>query len=218
MPHGTFRTCLLSGLMLGLLAAPGCNIVAPVYYLVHGPEKVKASYTLDKKASIVVFIDDRGNSVPRRALRVTIGEEAEKELLKQKVVADMISTQSALAAAGTDKAGQPMSTTEIGESVKAQFVIYATVDSFSLSPDGSTFAPTTKLRVKVVDVAKDTRLWPEEPRGFPLVVRLNAKAQELPTGTSARYQAEDELAAQAGLELAQLFYDHELAKGIKVPE
>lgn len=211
------RAVLLAG-VFGATLVGGCNIVAPAYYFIHGPEKTKKVCTLDKTKTTVVFIDDRANFVPRRALRITMGEEAEKSLLKAKVVKDMVSSQSALGAAGTDRSDKPVSVTEIGEAVKAQIVIYATVDAFTISPDGTTLAPTAKLRVRVVDVATDTRLWPEDPRGYSMVTRPPAKAQPVPTSTSARYQNEDELAKAVGVDLAYLFYDHVPDRGLKVPD
>lgn len=212
------RLVCLAATFLGLLCAHGCNLVAPIYFLVHGPEKVPKSFTLDRSKTTVVFIDDRMNNVPRRSLRVVIGEETEKAILKQKLVKDVISTQSAMAAAGTDHDGKPMSITEIGAAVKAQIVVYATVDSFSLTTDGTTLAPVGRVRVKVIDAVNDTRVWPEDPQGHVLTVRPAAKARELPTATASRYQLEDELAKQIGGEIAELFYDHEAAKGFKVPE
>lgn len=213
------RTHLAMGMwMLTVLACAGCNIVGPAYYLVHGPEKVKKSFTLDKKKSTVVFIDDRANHVPRRALRVIMGEEAEKTLLKERVVQDMITAQSAMTAAGSDRDGKPMSVTEVGESVKAQIVIYATIDAFFLTGDGTTLSPTIDMRVRVIDVASDTRLWPEDPKGKFIRSRLIARADPMPTDTTGRYKIEDELAKLAGLEIAQLFYDHEPIRGPKVPD
>jgi hypothetical protein len=217
-PSRTIRACLGILLIAACCTVPGCNIVAPIAYLVHGPEKIKKVHGLEKDKSTVIFIDDRSNRVPRRSLRILIGEEAEKTLLKQRVVKDMISTQSAMAAAGTDRFGKPLSNTEIGEAVKAQVLIYATVDSFSLSPDGLALAPTVVMRVKVIDVEADKRVWPEDPEGYRVMVRLPASAKTMPTSISGRYQVEDDLARRAGLELAQLFYKHEANKGVKVPD
>jgi hypothetical protein len=209
----------LIGGAISLAGLSGCNIVAPAYYLIHGPEKAPKVYALDKTKTTVIFIDDRANKIPRRALRISVGDEAEKTLLKQKTVKDMVSSQSALAAAGNDHSDKPLSVTEIGEAVKAQVVIYATVDAFSLSGDGTTFAPFMKMRVRVVDVASDTRLFPpDDPKGYQLTSKMPASAHDIPTGTSARYQAEDELAKYAGVELAQLFFDHEPSHNTKVPE
>jgi hypothetical protein len=204
---------------LAAAAVPaGCNIVAPAYYLIHGPEKTKKAFALDEKKTTVIFIDDRQNRVPRRALRLAMGEEAEKTLLKQKVVTDMVSSQSALVAAGTEHRGQPIPVSEVGAAVKADIVIYATVDYFALSTDGESFSPAAKLRVKVIDTLSDTRLWPENDSGFPLVVKPVLSAREMPTSLSARYQAEDELARLTGVELAQLFYNHEALRGPRAPE
>jgi hypothetical protein len=214
----TRRVILASALALTCLIVPGCNIVGPIVYLVRGPDKIKKVHALDKTKSTVIFIDDRSNNVPRRSLRIMVGEEAEKTLLKQGTVKDMISTQSAMAAAGTDRFGKPLSNTEIGEAVNAQVLIYATVDSFTLSPDGATLAPSSEMRVRVIDVAADARLWPDDATGYRMFTRLPASAKSMPTSTSARYQVEEDLARLAGLELAQLFYNHEANKGLKVPE
>lgn len=198
---------------LAALAAAGCNIVAPAFYLIHGPEKVKRLYTLDKERTAVVFIDDRANRIPRRATRLAMAEQAQDDLLKARAVKDMVSAQSAMLAAGRDTQGQPISVTEIGRAVQAQVVIYATVDEFSLTPDGQTFAPIARLRVKVIDAENDKRLWPEKPEGHTLTIRASPKTQELPTSTAARFAAEDDLARRAGQELAWIFVTHERPHG-----
>lgn len=200
------------------LTSAGCNIVAPIFYLVHGPEKVKKVYTLDEKKTAVVFVDDRQSKIPRRALRVAIGEQAEKTLLREKVVKDMVMSQSALLAAGQDKQGKPISIAEIGQAVKADIVIYVAVDQFTLTQDGQSFDPFAQLRVKVIDVAADKRLWPEDAKGYPLPIKVDAKQGMLPTTTAARYQAEDELAKEVGLQLAGLFYSHEPTAKLRTPD
>lgn len=213
------RTLALSALLVSIgLLFGGCNIVGPAWYMIRGPEKTKKVHTLDKNRTTVVVIDDRGNHVPRRALRVLMGDVAERTLLKQKVVKDMVSSQSALAAAASDRSGKPLSVAEIGEAVRSEVVVYATVDSFSISPDGTTLSPTVVMRVRVVDVAKDERMWPEDPAGHRHITRMAARVQTMPTSTTARYQLEDDLAKRAGLELAQLFFDHIPNAATLVPE
>lgn len=212
------RVLLAAILALVACVTPGCNIVGPFYYLIHGPEKVPKVYGLNKDKSTVIFIDDRSNNVPRRALRIAIGETAEKTILKERLVKDMIASQSALAAAGTDRSGKPLSNTEIGEAVKAQIVIYATVDAFTLSTDGATLRPMAEMRVRVIDVESDKRLWPDDPAGHRVQTRLPASTDGMPSSSSARYSIEEDLARLAGLELAQLFYKHVPNKGVTVPE
>jgi hypothetical protein len=210
---------VLGALAVGAaMALASCNIAGPAFYLIHGPDKVKKLYELDKKKTAVVFIDDRANHVPRRATRVAIGEEAEQTLLKEKAVKDMVSSQSAIQAAGTDREAKPAAITEIGSAVKADIVIYATVDEFTISRDGQTFSPGATLRVKVVDVAQGKRLWPENAAGQLMTVRLSAKTDDLPTSTAGRFAAEDELARETGMEIAWLFVDHEPTHGVKDTE
>lgn len=200
-----------------LFGIPGCNIVGPAYVLIHGPEKVPALYDLDKERTAVVFVDDRGNYLPRRSLRITLAAEAERLILKKELVKDMISGQSAMSAAAGEKGGQLLSIADVGRSVSADQVIYVSIEEFTLSPDGQAFVPSLAMRVKVIDATNDKRLWPEDRAGHPVSVRLRAKGI-LPTSTTERAKAEDELARAAGEALAHLFYKHERPGGPKAPD
>lgn len=209
----------LSVPVVGVAFAGGCNIVAPFYLLIHGPEKVQAQYDLPRDRPTVIFIDDRGSHLPRRALRLKIGQDAEKVLLSSGKLKDVISTQSAMGAASQDRAGEPLPIAEIGRAVGAEVVIYATVDQFTLSPDGGAFAPVAQLRVKVLDAAADQRLWPAEPTGYVLSVRPSARQGPLPTGLADQFKAQDELAALVGEALARTFIRHDReARLPKVPQ
>lgn len=200
------------------IAAAGCNVVAGAYYIVHGPDKAPKVHTLEKDRSTVIFIDDRANHIPRRATRLLVAQEAEKALMKEKVVKDVISAESAVQAAGSDRYEKPIPIADIGRAVNADVIIYATVDQFILTPDGTTFAPAVNLRVKIVDTKTDTRLWPDDARGYPLAVRGPSKTAPLPASTAERYKAEDELAKQVGRELAWLFYEHDPSHNTTVPD
>src|SRR6185369_3165982 len=94
---------------------------------------------------------------------------------------------------------EPIPISEIGKSVQADVVIYATIDAFHLTPDGQTFQPGASFRVRVVDATNDKRLWPEsKPYGEIVNVSVSPKTSDLPTSTASRFAAEDELARQAG--------------------
>lgn len=216
--HRTVLSVAAGAAFAASFLLPGCNIVGPAYYLIHGPDKDKKLFALEKERPTVIFIDDRSNRLPRSMLRGTIAKEAENSLLKKQIVKDMISSDSAAVAAGHDRYEKPMAIAEIGQAVGAEVVIYASVDQFYMSPDGQSFSPMAKLRVKVVDAKTDTRLWPEEPRGYSLTVQPHVSASELPTSTAGRYGVEDELAKQVGQELAWLFFDHEAPTGAKAPD
>lgn len=202
---------------VGLLAIAsliaGCNIVAPAYLLIAGPEKVPAQHELEKARPTVVFIDDRSNRLPRRALRQTIGEEVQRLLLADRALTDVIDTRAAITVASQDRVGQSMSIVDIGRAVKAEVVIYATIDAFSLTTDGESYSPVATLRVKVVDVVTDKRIWPEEASGFPLTLTFPPRSSEVPRNLTEVRAAEDDLARRVGLGLAQLFMKYERTQG-----
>jgi hypothetical protein len=189
----------------------GCNIVGPVVAIVHGPPKVAPAYRLDRKRTTVVFIDDRGNLMPRRALVVHAAKAAQDALLERRVLEDMISADSALAVvAAADASGKLIDIPEIGRRLGADVVIYAVVDRFSLTPDGVVYQPTAVVRVKVIDVAEEKRLWPEEKReGQTLTLVVPPRTEPLPSTTSGVQHAELDAADLLGRAIAQLFYEHE---------
>lgn len=201
----------------GVLGAGACNIVAPAYLLIHGPEKIPAQHELDKERTAVVFVDDRGNQFPRRAMRLTLASEAESLILGKGLVKDMISAQSALSAAGGDRGNDLVSIAEIGRSVGADQVIYVSIDRFTLSPDGQLFEPSLLMRVKVIDATNDRRVWPEDKAGYTLLARVGTKTGTVPTSTTERAKAEDEVARAAGADLGRLFFKHEKINGPRAP-
>lgn len=194
----------------GALAAvlPGCNIVGPAYLLVHGPEKVPRKFELPKDRPTIIFVDDRANSLPRRSLRQTIADAAQKVLLEKHVLTNVIDSRAALAVAAQDRSGEPKPITEIGKAAQAEIVIYVTVDGFTLSPDGQTFAPGASVRIKVIDVANDTRLWPEDKAGFAFSTQSPAQTGTAPTSQSQVALGEDGAAQRTGLAIAQCFFEH----------
>lgn len=198
---------------LGSAALAGCNIVAPAFYIVHGPEKVPAQFELDKERPTVVFVDDRANRLPRRTMRQTIGEAAQAALLSEKAVDDVIDTRGALSAASLDRAGQAISIVDIGKAVGAEVVIYAVVDGFTMSADGQSYSPEALLRVKVIDVTADKRVWPTEKEGHPLSLKFPPRTSDVPKTAAELRLAEEDVGRLVGLGLAQLFVEYERTKG-----
>lgn len=201
-----------SSLVVGCLSLAACNIVAPAVILAKGPPKYPAQFELDPKRPTVIFIDDRASRVRRTALRQMLAQAAEQELMTRRVVeeAQMISSRGALTAANNEHFDSPLSIVEIGRSVQAEVVIYVAVDEFSLSPDGTQFIPGASFRVKVLDAVTGERLWPKEAAGQPVRIEMHQKQGTTPTSRAELILAEEELAAYAGIGLAQLFYTHEV--------
>lgn len=191
----------------------GCNVVTPVYFAVAGPGKVKKSATLDAELKHVIFVDDPANKVSSRRLRSTIVDTAQSALLAKGTVKEMIDGRSAYAAVSKERYGEPLSIVEIGESVGADVVIYALLTEFSLGAEVGTYRPSATLQVKIMDVRTGERIWPATDAGaYPLHVSLPQKPGLAPSTTAELYAAQEELAAQAGNALAEMFYDVEVTR------
>jgi hypothetical protein len=204
-----------AGVLLAVtLMLPACNILGPAGYFIHGPEKIKAQHELKRERRTIVFIDDRGNKLPRRSLRYDLAAGAQDLLISKAGMKNMIDARSAILAAGRDRRDDPVSIEAIGLATEAEVVIYATVESFSLSPDGSTYSPSVSLRVKVIDVTSREREWPEDREGMPLNVQLPPKSGTIPQSLSEVAKAESDLSKAAGQALAQMFYTFEKQQAV----
>lgn len=201
--RGSILACALS---LG-----GCNIVGGVAAIVHGPPKIQAVYALPKDLPVVILVDDRANVLPRRVLRQTIAQRAEKELLASGVVTQVIDSNAIQAALARDNPDQPTDIATLARSVKADIVIYLSLDRFGISPDGQMYQPFADSRVKVLDVRDQTtkRLWPQEREGAKLNIIVPTSRGDVPSGAAALAQAQERLASELGLSLSRLFYKHE---------
>ncbi len=207
--HTHLHTPLVFALVLSALA--GCNLVGPAAYFISGPTKVPAQFELPNDRPAVVFIDDRGSSLPSRTTRQRISQAAERTLLDGKAVAksEIISSNALIPIATQERFGKPSGIVQMGKSVGADIVVYAIVDGFTLSPDGQEFAPYARARVKVVDTKSKLRLWPsEQQEWFPIESRVPTKTALLPQNLSDRTSAEYELADMLGRDIARAFIEY----------
>lgn len=189
--------------------AAGCNIVGPALLLAHGPEKIPQAYELDRERPVVIFLDDRELNIRRAPTRERITAAAERALLDRKAVDRVIDSRAAATLVQGEPRGDLMPISEVGRKVGAELVIYVVPEVFTLSSDGQTFAPMARLRVKVLDAAADTRLWPEEREGYSFDITASTRQGAPPTDAAGLREAEDGFADLVGRRLAELFYKHE---------
>ena len=197
-----------------LTTIPGCNVVAPIAYAIHGPEKIDPVYTLPENATTVIFVDDPSSKVAQRRLRYAMADTATHQLLEKRVLTDMLEPRTIIAAATKDSHSSRMSITELGQSVGADIVIYAVITNFSLTPESGSYLPQASLRVKIIDVAQGKRVWPESEFGHPLEIQIPQLPGQSPNTNADRIAIEQQLAARVGLGLSQLFYRHEIVETV----
>ena len=199
---------LLMVVLMSCAAMSGCNIVGPIFFFVAGPPKYDAEFVLPKDRATVIFIDDPRSQIPRRALRVTMVEAAEKQFLEKGLVEDLVGGQSALHVAQSDRSGGQLSVAEIGRAVDAEVVVWVTVDSFVRADVSTNNEPSISFRVRVVDAADNQVLWPSSPEGRSMTVRLSSRIGSVANDAGAQSTMELKMAKNAGLALSQLFYKH----------
>lgn len=207
-------TLLVACIIAALTTIPGCNMVTPIAFAIHGPEKILPAYTLEENAKTVIFVDDPSSQITQRRLRYAIADRATKELLAKRVLVDMLDPRGILTAASNERYGEQMSIAELGKSVGADIVIYAVVTEFSLSPETGAYIPRTSMRVKVIDVASGERLWPNSEMGLIANIQIPQKPGSYPGTTGAKLEMEQTLSGRAGLGLSQLFYKHEITETV----
>ncbi len=205
----------LSGLLavagLAIFAPlPACNIVGPASYLVSGPAKVPAAYTLNPELTTVVFIDDPVSVLPSRDARLAVGQACEEQLLNEKYVKDMIQSRQVLQHLRGEKRTEPVSIAKVGKALGAKVVIYALVTRFGLSSDGQSYSPTASMEVKVIDVETGERLFPgpNAPRDSLTIELAESGRPEFSSRTRGELaQLEIAFAKRLGVRLARVFYE-----------
>lgn len=201
---------VIAGAAAALVPA-GCNIIVPAAYILEGPPKIDAAFTLPAEKRTVVFVDDTRNHLPRTALRTRIGDKVATLLLEQVIVTEAISSADAMQVARRyDTESKRLAIAQIGEEVGAETMIYVKIESFLLSPDGVTPRPVAEVTVKVLDIAAAKRIFPEQgDEGAKVVAQLREQQLEAYKSSAGRRDMEDALADEVGSDVAGLFFAHE---------
>lgn len=206
----TWRTSTLATLAAALLGASGCNILAPLIVFAAGPGTVEPEHRLDTSRSAVVFVEDPESRMPVRSHRLALIEAMEKRLLEKGLVGELVDGQQALRLADADTSGGRMPVTEIGKRLRADQVVWVTVDSFVRADMTQNIEPRIALRVRIVDAAADALVYPADPAGREIVVSNSARRGSVSSASGAQNELERKLAEKAGRAVVQLFYEYEV--------
>lgn len=200
--------CILIGMTALMVSA--CNIVGPAAYLIEGPVKADAVYTLPEK-KVVVFVDDRSSIIPRVRLRRILAERTTNELLRnQRLVPSAVQPDAAVRVAQTEDVSHLLSIDEIGRRVGAEIIIYVRPRAFAISSAGLP-KPMAACSIKVIDCQTGHRLFPtgDEGRDYMVTATMAAKTGSRYKDAQAVAELEETLADFTGLRIAQIFYPHE---------
>ena len=216
---------ILASFALAAACAAGCNYATPALWVLQGPPKKPAEYTLPKDRKTVVFVDDRKNVVSRLQLRSQLADDVGTVLRDEGLVTNVVSGRELIAfVRRNETASKLVSIGELGQAAGAEVVVYIEMQAFALSPDGATPRPTAVARVKVVDVKAKERLFPSmggETDGFEVSVDIETLTTDSYRTSAARRRMEDALEKKLADHVAKVFYEHEpsgFGKGVTNPE
>jgi hypothetical protein len=181
--------------------------------------KVKPVYDLQDRTTLVM-VDDPQNRLGSPVLQTVIATNVAHHLKKNGVLSGKViagKEQAELAARlGPDKyARTPIA--KVGRELGAEQVVYVEVEDVILQPAPGIYRPAATLEVKVMDVASNSRLYPEPPpideptapkrgRSLNVQMRYDKKVRAESRGLDA--QMARSLAERIGLEVARLFYEY----------
>jgi len=212
-PHAALMMLAVSCLCL-----VGCEGPGFIGYVIAGPPKVKAKYTLEPAATLVIVDDPRG-LLGDPNFPAVVGANVGFHLTHNEVLtAEQVVPQdhlSTLAAQLGDRyLGTPID--QIGARLDAKQVIHVLVRSANLEADNTYYQPVATIEVKVIDTATGERLFPrpaDQPAshatapGYTLNVQMKSQTLDT-TRRSALPMLARSLSERIGLEVAQVFYDH----------
>lgn len=206
---------VLAVLCLGLAGCAGPGFIG---YVIAGPPKVKAKYTLEPVATLVIVDDPQellGNPNYPAVVGANVGFHlAQNEVLttEQLIPQDHLSTLAAQL--GDRYPGTPID--RIGSRLDAKQVIHVLVRSANMQADNTYYQPLATVEVKVVDTATGERLFPkpaDQPTnratapGYSLDIQMKSQTLDT-TRRSALPMLARSLSERIGLEVAQVFYEH----------
>lgn len=202
----------------------GCNILGTAFVFFKPSMPIPAQYAIPKDRRVAVIVDDYRGVATSPALTAAITSAATQHLAvdgKYKVVSDA-QVRDAIAALGsrwTGKHGEKaVSAASLGAALHADTVVYANIESSQIQLADNIYQPQVTLSVKAYDTKSGACLFPLSPDGDNIrqtgfVIQSEIPARDLSaSGRSASSVAETKLAAQAGLDLAHLFYAHQAQK------
>ncbi len=212
------RSGWVAALVLAVLSLAGCQGPGFVSYVLTGPDKVKAAYTLELRPTLVI-VDDPTNALGDRNFPAVIGANVGFNLKQNEVLTpELIVSQDRLSSLAVQMGDRypAMPIDRIGTRLKAQQVIYVHVRSVRMQVAGAYYHPEAVVEVKVIDAQTGARLFPkageyQDPLTTPpgLTFAVEMKRQTLDENRRhAQSMLTRSLAERVGLEVAQVFYDH----------
>lgn len=206
---------ILAVLCLGIA---GCDTPGFIGYVVGGPPKVKAKYTLAPSETLVI-VDDPQELLGDPNFPAVVGANVGFHLTQNEILTtELLIPQDHLSTLASQLDDRYLSTPidQIGSRLDAQQVIHVLVRSVNMQVNNTYYQPTATVEVKVIDATTGERLFPkpaDQPRmqatapGYKVQIEMRRQTLDT-TRRHALATLARSLSERIGLEVAQVFYDH----------
>lgn len=208
--------CLSASLALG-----GCTWLGAAASLFE-PRRVPPVHTLPEGKKVAVIVDDwrqiAGNThLTGRVASIAgplLAEHAHMQVVPPDEVQELITRLGDRWTGKGRRLDEVVSAASVGQALGADRVVYAELTRLEIPGPGGIGRPVAEFQVKVFDCRTGNLLFPADGPmdavargGHPLATQLESRtiSAESPEAASA---AEEELARNAGRNLAELFYRH----------
>jgi hypothetical protein len=174
------------------------------------PEKHVAIFKPPKDKKILVLVEDRPRPINYDALKVELMDKINQQLIDHKVAASVVPSERLQELSVSTNDFGRLSTSEIGQRLGADLVLYVQIDRFTLKDDATTlWQGRLATSVWMVDV-KEGRIWPKErvkSSGYP-VGPIELQPEE-DSSVSFGTEITRKLTNRMSDRIAKLFYDYE---------
>ncbi len=201
------RATLLIALGLTVTVISGCATIRWALMAFAPPEKVQPQYTLEPGQTVLVFPDDWHEPLSYPPLKRMLAEQLNFRLTRQDLAAATVPYTELLDLQSRENDFATTAIATVGSRLGANLVVYIDVRQFHLKEnlDGPLWQGRMSAYVKVLDVARSKRVWPEDgtPEGYLVEVELPLTESD-DKAYGQRLAAE--LAATMADRIAKLFY------------
>lgn len=202
--------CRLRLLMWSLLAVGCVNMVGCGFHEIR-----PAQYSLNRRARLLVFVDDPDHRLSNPRLSHVVAANVEYHLIETNTHRDIIPQNTFtqwIGANADDFSSMPID--EIGEANGADEVLYVRIVSMSIAMGPDVQRPKVAADIKIIDAHTGERIWPPLPdvldMGGPSPGQLVLSELAVRTDRDGRQSSTnvvyERLAAQLGLDVSRLFY------------
>lgn len=207
----------LCGLLLLCLICAGCEAPGFIAYVVGGPPKMKARFTLEEQSTLVI-VDDPSNMLGDPNNATVIAANVGFHLKENDVLLpELVVPQDHLTVLAANMGDRYLATPidQIGRRLKADQVIHVQIREVSLQSANTYYEPSAEVEVKIIDTQTGKRLFPISEDKVPgisvpgetLMIEMKRQTLDETRRNAIQMMARD-LAERIGLEVAGLFYDH----------